>query len=239
MRRYPERLAQDPARLALHVAQRKMVERAAYWANRESRLVRQRAYVDANRAIVYARNADYYRRNKVKILARRHATYLRDVAANRAKDRKRGRERYARDPNAHNEYMKMWRAANPERARAYVRLAGHRRRAAAGGERIRVEDWECLLKKHKGRCAYCEEKPVLIEADHRTPLSRGGRNTIDNILPSCRRCNRRKRTKTEDESERGLQRRLVSRRGRRRAPESGARWRKQQVLTEQLCRRQF
>ncbi|HEY8807173.1 MAG TPA: HNH endonuclease, partial [Candidatus Limnocylindria bacterium] len=39
----------------------------------------------------------------------------------------------------------------------------------------------------------------MIEADHRAPLSRGGRNTIENILPACRSCNRRKRTKTEDE----------------------------------------
>jgi 5-methylcytosine-specific restriction endonuclease McrA len=95
--------------------------------------------------------------------------------------------------------MKKWRVANPERARAYVRLSGHRRRAAAGGEHIRVEDWEKLLRKHNGCCAYCGEKAARVEADHRIPLSRGGRNVIGNILPSCRRCNRRKRTKTEDE----------------------------------------
>jgi 5-methylcytosine-specific restriction endonuclease McrA len=175
------------------------MEKASYQANRELRLVRQRAYVDANRAAVYARNAEYYRRHRAEVQAQRHARYVRDLEANRAKDRKRAQERYARDPKAHNEYMKKWRAANTERARAYVRLAGHRRRAAAGGDRIRVEDWERLLKKHKGRCAYCGEKPMLIEADHRTPLSRGGRNTIDNILPACRGCNRRKRTKTEAE----------------------------------------
>lgn len=95
--------------------------------------------------------------------------------------------------------MKRWRAANPERARAYVRLSGHRRRSAAGGEFIRVEDWEALLKQYGRRCAYCGGEAALIEADHRVPLSRGGKNTIANILPACRRCNRRKRTKTEEE----------------------------------------
>lgn len=88
---------------------------------------------------------------------------------------------------------------NPERARAYVRLSGHRRRAAAGGDFIRVEDWEALIEKHGGRCAYCGCLPESIEADHRTPLSRDGKNTIDNILPACRSCNRRKMTKTEEE----------------------------------------
>ncbi len=124
---------------------------------------------------------------------------MRDIEANRAKDRERRRKSYAEDPQAHLKYMKKWRAANPERARAYVRLSGHRRRAAAGGEFIRVDDWEALLKKFKGCCAYCGAQSVRIEADHRVPLSRGGKNTIANIVPACRPCNRRKWTKTEDE----------------------------------------
>lgn len=78
---------------------------------------------------------------------------MRDLEANRAKDRERARKRYAANPQAHHDYMKKWRAANPERARAYVRLSRHRRRAAAGGEFIRVEDWEALLRKHDRRCA--------------------------------------------------------------------------------------
>ncbi len=156
-------------------------------------------YTEEHRQEIYARNRAYAQRNRKKIAAQQHEAYIRDLEANRARNRDRQRKAYAADPKKHLDYMKKWRAANPERARAYVRLAGHRRRAAAGGEHIRVEDWERLLRRHKGRCAYCGEAAALIEADHRTPLSRGGRNTIDNILPACRSCNRRKRTKTEDE----------------------------------------
>jgi 5-methylcytosine-specific restriction endonuclease McrA len=47
---------------------------------------------------------------------------------------------------------------------------------------------------------------VLIEIDHRIPLTRGGSNLIDNILPACRRCNRRKGTMTEEEFRGFLQR---------------------------------
>ena len=95
--------------------------------------------------------------------------------------------------------MKRWRAANPQRARAYVRLSDHRRRAASGGDFIRVDDWLALLAKYDGHCAYGTDHTGPIEADHRTPLSRGGLNTIENILPACQRCNRRKHTRTEEE----------------------------------------
>ena len=199
MRRYREKLKQDPAKLAAAIARQRERQQLAYWANHDKFLQRQRAYVQRNRDLVYARNREYAAKNRDKIRAQQHETYLRHLEANRAKDRERGHERYAKDPKAHNDYMKRWRAANSERARAYVRLAGHRRRSAAGGEIIKVEDWLALLAEHDGRCAYCGVRPDLIEADHRIPLSRGGKNTIANILPACRRCNRSKWTKTEVE----------------------------------------
>jgi hypothetical protein len=36
--------------------------------------------------------------------------------------------------------------------------------------------------------------------DHRIPLGRGGSNLIANILPACRRCNRRKHLMGEENS---------------------------------------
>jgi 5-methylcytosine-specific restriction endonuclease McrA len=198
-RRFRERLKHDPVALAAFMALQRKRQKAAYLAHRDERLIKRRAFVDTHRQEIYARNRDYFNRNREKIRAQQHAAYIRDLEANRAKDRERGRKRYAANPQAHHDYMKKWRASNPERARAYVRLSGHRRRAAAGGEFIRVEDWEALLRKHDRRCAYCGVHAASIEADHRTPLSRGGKNTIANILPACRRCNRRKRTKTEAE----------------------------------------
>lgn len=198
-RRYRERLKQDPERYATYLSQRRKAQKASYDANREAYLNRQRAYVARNRALVYARNAEYAKKNREKIASRLHANYVRDLEANRAKDRERGRKRYAEDPERHAEYMKKWRAANPERARTYVRLSGHRRRTTAGGDFIRVEDWEELLARYEGRCGYCGDDEGPIEADHRTPLSRGGQNTITNIIPACRHCNRSKWTKTEEE----------------------------------------
>jgi 5-methylcytosine-specific restriction endonuclease McrA len=45
------------------------------------------------------------------------------------------------------------------------------------------------------RCAYCDEVMAVgqIEPDHVVPISRGGANSITNILPACRSCNGDKR----------------------------------------------
>jgi hypothetical protein len=189
-RRWTERLKKDPAKYRAFAQRRRDANRIRYAANRDTLLSRQRQYLSEHRQVVYARNCEYAAKNREKIRARQHETYTHNLEANRARDRERRRQRYTKDPKAHNEYMKKWRAANPERARADVRLSGHRWRAAAGGDFIRVDDWEALLKKYDRRCAYCGVQGALIEADHRVPLSRGGKNTIENIVPACRRCNR-------------------------------------------------
>lgn len=198
-RRWRERLKADPGRYTAFVERRREADRKRYAANREILIARQRKYTNEHRREVYARNREWSKRNWAKVVAKRKATFLKDPDGNRARQRERARYRYQLDPQKHLAYMKAWRAANPARARLYVRLSGHRRRAAAGGDLIRAEDWLRLVKKFKGRCAYCNEQSNSIEADHRIPLSRGGRNTIANIVPACRRCNRRKRTKTDKE----------------------------------------
>jgi 5-methylcytosine-specific restriction endonuclease McrA len=49
-------------------------------------------------------------------------------------------------------------------------------------------------------CAYCQESiDGQPDPDHVIALSRGGHNTISNVLPSCRPCNSDKRDLTLDE----------------------------------------
>ncbi len=40
-----------------------------------------------------------------------------------------------------------------------------------------------------GGCAYCEVTDAPMQRDCVLPLSRGGRYTLENIVPACRSCN--------------------------------------------------
>jgi hypothetical protein len=42
-------------------------------------------------------------------------------------------------------------------------------------------------------CAYCGNRPERLEPDHVVPLSRGGMNSLSNLLPACPACNSDKR----------------------------------------------
>jgi 5-methylcytosine-specific restriction endonuclease McrA len=60
------------------------------------------------------------------------------------------------------------------------------------------EQWQERLAEYNYCCAYCYNPfPVNeLTIDHMLPLSRGGTNTIDNLVPSCKPCNSRKKDKT-------------------------------------------
>jgi len=58
-------------------------------------------------------------------------------------------------------------------------------------------EWTELLNKYEGKCLQCGSTEN-IEADHVVPITKGGSNSIENIQPLCRRCNRKKWTKILD-----------------------------------------
>lgn len=45
-------------------------------------------------------------------------------------------------------------------------------------------------------CAYCGQVGGKLEVDHVIPFSKGGSDEVDNLITSCRRCNRQKKDKT-------------------------------------------
>lgn len=61
--------------------------------------------------------------------------------------------------------------------------------------------WEGKFFRCGMRCYFCLVPLTLAEAhkEHLTPQSRGGADTIDNLVPSCANCNQRKGTLTEPE----------------------------------------
>ena len=53
---------------------------------------------------------------------------------------------------------------------------------------LSVEQWAALQTAWAG-CAYCGAVDKPLQRDCVLPLSRGGRYTLENIVPACRSCN--------------------------------------------------
>ena len=89
-----------------------------------------------------------------------------------------------------------WAKANPE-----LKAAERARRRAAklgAGDPVDSGAWRAVVRAAAGICGYCGESAPLT-LDHRIPLSRGGTNAIENLIPACGTCNSRKGTRTEPE----------------------------------------
>lgn len=49
-----------------------------------------------------------------------------------------------------------------------------------------------VLKRDLFTCQYCGRSGVELEVDHIKPVSKGGTNDMDNLITSCKDCNRGK-----------------------------------------------
>ncbi len=69
------------------------------------------------------------------------------------------------------------------------------RRERARARELRKTRW-WQQKTAAGICYYCGCKVAFssLTMDHLIPLARGGRSTKDNLVPSCKACNNKKKT---------------------------------------------
>jgi 5-methylcytosine-specific restriction endonuclease McrA len=63
-----------------------------------------------------------------------------------------------------------------------------RRRVASVVNDLTVEQW-AALQAAWGGCAYCGAADVSLQRDCVLPISRGGRYTLENVVPACASCN--------------------------------------------------
>lgn len=71
------------------------------------------------------------------------------------------------------------------RARASRR---RKRRVDAADNDLSAGQWAAITAAW-GRCAYCGDTDVAMQRDCVQPISRGGRYTIENVVPACGSCN--------------------------------------------------
>ena len=93
----------------------------------------------------------------------------------------------------------VWQAKNPERVKAIEYRRNHTRRARLYAVPRAPYDFVEILRLSGNRCAYqltgclwLMDPEVQLTADHIIPISKGGSDTFENVLPACGRCNKKK-----------------------------------------------
>lgn len=108
-----------------------------------------------------------------------------------------------------SEFLQQWKEKyghlySRENKRKRERIHEERRREIIRSTTCEEGIWDYLNKINYGSviCYWCKIKlPFGGEADHVIPLSRGGKHIISNIVPSCPKCNNKKRAKLPSEIE--------------------------------------
>jgi len=157
----------------------------------------------------------FYDRNKVRILATQKAKYDADPERYREVARRSMAKHAHEHVEAHRERARAYRRQHPEatqsRDRAYYRATRAERLAYERSERRRLnrcqrmarrrallhcvpstmtlQAWREILEVFGHRCAYCLASGVSLEREHVVPISRGGSDVPDNVVPACRCCN--------------------------------------------------
>ena len=152
------------------------------------------AYKDPERGRAYGR--EWMKRNPDKARDAVKRWRERNPELNRERRRRYRRAAYVRNAARMNAQKAAYLASHPEVKRAKDHAYRARKVAAEGA--FTGAEWRDLLTRTGNVCAYCGG-PGPLEADHRVPLTRGGTNVIENILPACRSCNGRKHKMTEEE----------------------------------------
>lgn len=88
------------------------------------------------------------------------------------------------------------RKADIEKARLADRRGRSKRRARIRGldAHASADQVAALLIAQNGHCAYCGSTAWAMHCDHKTAISAGGKDTIDNMQWLCQPCNNRKWT---------------------------------------------
>ena len=136
-----------------------------------------------------ANNPGHCERRKAKDPER----YLKYIREWQSKNRWHYQEYMAKWKAENPEYQRMWRETDTGRASVQ---RGHTARRDKEREIINTltsDEWEDILKQYDYKCAYCRRSildlPGGLVRDHVIPISRGGNNIKENVVPACRSCN--------------------------------------------------
>ncbi len=97
-----------------------------------------------------------------------------------------------------NKYCSLWKKT--EKGRANNQRSNSKRRARLRKiiNALTAQEWLDILERHNFKCVYCGKKLIDLfdtTRDHIIPISKGGHNIKENVVPACRSCNCKKHNK--------------------------------------------
>lgn len=157
----------------LHQAHLTEKNKEYYLANKPEILKKQKVYTDAHKERLTLYKKNYHFINKERLIKK---------AVEWGRNNKEKRKII----------KKKWRDNNREKTNFLTKQYIYRKKGAGGYATFKqVHE---LYEKYLGLCVYCGlNKATSI--DHVIPISRGGNNNIENLLPACVSCNSKKRDK--------------------------------------------
>ena len=131
---------------------------------------------------------------------RSHARFCSRTCKNRASQVRRtadgrvdNKARYENERERRMAYAREYHKTHPD-ASKIIRARRRARLRNAVHYDFTERDWQRLVRRYRGCCAYCGQRSSKLQREHVIPLCRGGTHGAGNILPACPTCNYRKHT---------------------------------------------
>lgn len=151
----------------------------------------------------------YWRNDSGKRRVTCKACFIKDKKANyraKAPEKRANQQAYYREnkdvyveyKRSHPEWGSISQAKNPQRYTEKQRARNRRyqsNKRKAPGPGVSEEEFRSKLEEYNFSCAYCGCADQKLTADHVVPMSRGGMDSIENIVPACLPCNSSKKNK--------------------------------------------
>jgi len=155
-------------------------------------------YREGNKIYIKENKKQYYQNNKkhhqelMKEWRKNHPEYIKEYD----KEWHRNNPEYNKQYRKNNpEYINEWYKTEKGKALAQRSRSKRRSKLREITNTLTANEWIDILKQYKFRCAYCGKEFTLFDRetrDHVIPISKGGDNTKENVVPACQSCNSKK-----------------------------------------------